>query len=382
MRSMEEKRIKKKNMWKFILIIVAIVLIVTVGIYLYIKYETYDYMQISETYPNSSTDNANYKQCMNGILRYGRDGIALLTNEGEEAWNQSCQMSNPVVEICGNSVAVGDKGGTSILVFQKKGLKGEIQTTRPIEKISVSSQGIVSAILRDEETPLIMCYDAKGNVLIEHKVSLKNMGYPVDVAISKDGNTMLVSYLYTQGNEIVTKIVYYYFGSGEKEDYQVQYQELNNAVVPVTAFVDEDTSLVVADSTLIFYEGLEKPEESKRVEIKNEIQSVAYDDKTVAVILKSGDTSDYKLNIYNTQGKMLSSVDVDKEYTNIKVIDGQVIMYDGQICSIYMKNGIHKYEGKMDENILEIFPTIGLNKYMMINASGFHKVELAKIGEE
>ena len=32
----------------------------------------------------------------------------------------------------------------------------------------------------------------------------------------------------------------------------------------------------------------------------------------------------------------------------------------------------------MEENILEIFPIVGLNKYMMINASGFHEIHLAK----
>lgn len=383
MRSMKKKKTKKKSMWKFILIIVAVVLIAAMGIYLYIKYQTYDYIQIVETYQELSADNTNYKQCMNGILRYGKDGIALLTNEGEEVWNQPCQMSNPVVEMCGNSVAVGDKGGTSILVFEKKGLKGEIQTTRPIEKISVSSQGIVCAILSDEDTPLVICYDAKGNVVVEHTVSLKKMGYPVDVAISQDGKTMLVSYLYTQSNEMVSKIVYYYFGAGktEKEDYQVKYQEINNVVAPVTAFLKEEVSLIVTDASLIFYEGLKEPEEIETVKLTGEIQSVAYDDKIVAVVSKNSDGSDYKLNIYNTQGKMLSSMAVEKEYANLKVEDGQVIMYDGQMCSIYMKNGIHKFEGKMDENILEIFPTSGLNKYIVINASGFHEAELARIGE-
>ncbi len=365
---------------KVLLLVVVIILAAIIGIYFFIKYQTYNYMQVIGTYENESTGNAKYRHCMDGILRYSRDGVALLSENGTEIWNQACQMSNPMVEMHGDSLAVGDKGGTSILVFEKKGLKGEIKTTRPIEKIAVSSQGIVSAILKDEEMPLVMCYDAKGNVLVEHEVSINSVGYPVDVAISEDGNTLLVSYLHIEGNKIVTKVTYYYFGDGatESKDYQVLQTDFRDTVIPTTAFLDKELSLLVADHALILYEGLESPQELSRVKLKNEIQSVAYDEEIIAVILKSGGTAGYKLHVYNMKGKELATADVEKEYTNIRVVDGQIILYDGQLCSIYMKNGIHKYEGKMDESIMEIFPIAGLNKYMVINASGFQEVRLAK----
>ena len=381
---MKRKNNNKHGMWKITLIISAIIVIALVGGYLYIKYQTYDYMQIVDTHENTNIDNASYKKCVHGVLRYGRDGIALLTEEGEEIWNQPCQMNSPIIDMRGQSIAIGDKGGTNIMVFQKQGLKGEIQTTRPIEKIAVSSQGIVGAILSDEELPLVMCYDAKGNIVIENKVSLNKNGYPVDVSISEDGKAMLVSYLHTQDNAMVTKIVHYYFGKAhaENEDYQVQYQEIEGTIAPITTFLSKDISLVVTDSNLIFYSGLEKPEEIATIDLDGNIQSVAYDDELVAVVLKNNVSSNYKLNIYNTRGKMLSSVTTEKEYANIKMEDGQVIMYDGPMCSIYMKNGTHKFEGKMDENILEIFSDKGLNKYKVINASSFNKVKLAMIGEK
>jgi len=43
-----------------------------------------------------------------------------------------------------------------------------------------------------------------------------------------------------------------------------------------------------------------------------------------------------------------------------------------------MKNGVKKYEGSIDQKIMEIFKLGGLNKYMVINASGFFEVRLAK----
>lgn len=371
---------KKMQLWKIILIATTVITVLFVGLYFFLKYQTFNYMQVIHTYENKSTDNAEYRECLDGVLRYSKDGVALLTVEGEEAWNQPCQMSNPIVEICGNSVAVGDEGGTSIFVFQKKGLKGEMQTTRPIEKLAVSSQGIVAAILKDEETPKVMCYDAKGNILIEHNISPRNIGYPLDIALSEDGKALLVSYLCVEGAEVVSKVTYYYFGEDAESQnhYQVLQEELTNTVAPVTAFLDRNTSLVVTDGGLHFFEGLKNPKNSATVTWKTEIQSVAYNRHIVAVVVKKEGSSGYKLHIYNKKGEELSVVDVDKEYTNIKVVEEQVILFDATMCSIYLKNGIHKYEGKMEESILEIFPLSGLNKYMVINANGFQKVRLAR----
>lgn len=364
---------------KLVILIVAIVIVATVGICLFIKYQTYDYMEIAKTYENSSKDNANYQYCLNGILRYSRDGIAMLDDVGREKWNQPCQMSNPIVETNVDSGIVADKGGTSILVFNRKGIKGEIRTTKTIEKASVSSQGIVGAILKDEETPLVMCYDAKGNILVEHETTFGTTGYPVDIALSEDGKTMLVSYLCTEGNTVLTKIAYYYFGnSGEQKDNKAVYQtEMKDTVVPIVGFMKKDISVLIADNALVFCQGLKKPKEVARVELTSEIQSVAYDDEYVAFLLKNSETGAYNLELYNTKGKQVTSVTVDKEYKDMKIMDGQIMMYDGKLCSIYHKDGVHKYEGKMEENIMEIFPISGLNRYMVINGSGFHEVQLA-----
>lgn len=367
----------KNQRKRIILLAIAVILIAVVGIYFFIRYQEYNYMEVLETYENGTTDNAKYTYCSAGVIQYSRDGVALLTRSGKEVWNQPVQMSNPMVDVCGNSIAVGDKGGTSIFVFQKKGLRGEIHTTRPIQNLTVSSQGIVSAILKDEESPLVMCYDAKGNVLVEHKASLKNMGYPISVAISEDGNTLLVSYLNAKGNSLSTKVVYYYFGQNTAEEHRVLEEEFENTIVPVTAFLDKEISLIVADNALVFYDGLQKPQQSARVEIKKEILSVAYNKETIAVLLKK-ESGGCKLETYDTKGKRLASVDVENQYTNMKVEEDKIVMYDGQLCSIYIKNGIHKYEGKSDDKILEIFPLSGLNKYMVINASSFQEIRLAK----
>lgn len=370
---------KKRYLWKVLLGVIVIVIVALVGIYFLLQNQTYNTVNTLEFYENVSTDNADYASCLGGILKYSRDGVSLLTEKGGEVWNQPCQMNNPTLEIRDKVIAVSDKGGTSILVFEEKGLKGEIHTTRPIEKVAVSKQGIVAAVLKDETTPLIMCYDAEGNLLVEQKTSLSNTGYPMDVAISEDGNVLLVSYLLAKGNSIVSKVVYYDFGGEDidKKEYQIQEKEYEGSVIPATAFLDADTSLLVADDSLIFYEGKDKPEESVKVEV-DEICNVAYNEKIIAVVVKDSETSEYKLQVYNVQGKQISEVNIDKEYTDIKVCGKEIILYDGSLCGIYTQRGTCKYVGKMEMDILEIFPLVGLNKYMMINANGFYEIRLAE----
>ena len=68
------------------------------------------------------------------------------------------------------------------MVFSEEGLKGEIETTLPIEKIVISNQGIVSVLLRNETSPTIMTYDATGNILAEMQISTGTTGYPTAMA--------------------------------------------------------------------------------------------------------------------------------------------------------------------------------------------------------
>lgn len=373
-----EKKKRKIRWWAWLAATIALVAIVW-GIRLYILTHTeYTRVQVVETYETKKTSKGNYEVYADGVLEYTRDGIAMLDEEGKEVWNQPCQMKEPIAEISEDTAAVADRGGTSIYVFQKKGLKGEIKTTRPIEKMSVSSQGIVATILQDEGIPKVICYDAIGNVLVEHKTSINETGYPMDIALSRDGKVLMVSYLHVK--DMSTRVAFYYFGkSGNNEkDHQVMKNEYPDTVAPTVAFLDEETSLLVTDHSLVFYEGLEKPKQTKNIEIDKQIEKVCYSEDYVALVLKNVGETGYELRLYQTNGELKMSKKVDKEYKNIKIIDEQIFLTNQDSCAIYSASGICKFKGKLEMNILEIFPAGGINKYIVISANGFKEVQLAK----
>lgn len=378
--AMEEAKRQKRKRWKKTGIIAGSILAVSIGIYLLINLQTYTSVRTVDTYPVSGAASNEYKQFADGVLKYSRDGISYLDQKGSEVWNQAYQIQNPVVDVNETSGAVADKGGNAILVFNEEGLRGEIETDLPIERISVSEQGIVSVILIDESSSQILCYDAAGNILVEHKTSVNGTGYPMDAALSPDGEILQVLYLYTQDGTITSRVAYYNFGQeGESEtDHQVTEQEYKDVVMAAGFFMNQSVSAAVGDNMLTIFRGKSVPEEAVKVEIDKEIKSVFHSQKYIGMILKNEGKEGYELRLYNDRGQMAMSEDFSGDYSNVKICGSQVIMYDGKNCSIFTRGGIQKFEGEMNSNILEIFPVAGVNKYIVMNENGMEVVRLVK----
>lgn len=378
--AMEEAKRQKRKRWKKTGIIAGSILAVSIGIYLLINLQTYTSVRTVDTYPVSGAASNEYKQFADGVLKYSRDGISYLDQKGSEVWNQPYQIQNPVVDVNETSGAVADKGGNAIRVFNEEGLRGEIETDLPIERISVSEQGIVSVILIDESSSQILCYDAAGNILVEHKTSVNGTGYPMDAALSPDGEILQVLYLYTQDGTITSRVAYYNFGQeGESEtDHQVTEQEYKDVVMADGFFMNQSVSAAVGDNMLTIFRGKSVPEEAVKVEIDKEIKSVFHSQKYIGMILKNEGKEGYELRLYNDRGQMAMSEDFSGDYSNVKICGSQVIMYDGKNCSIFTRGGIQKFEGEMNSNILEIFPVAGVNKYIVMNENGMEVVRLVK----
>ncbi len=374
------RRVKKRFRRKVFFISMSLVL-AGVCLFLLIHLQMYTSVRTVEIYSTDAVGNSSYRQFADGVLKYGRDGIVFLNTKGEERWNHPYQMKNPVVDICkASSGVVADKGGNDIAVFDKDGLRGEIHTDLPIEKAAVSANGIVSVILRSDNSPKIVCYDAAGNPLAELKTSLSGTGYPLDIAVSEDGTMLLVSYMSVQNGKAAAKINYYDF-SEEKEtsqEYEVLSEVYEDMLAPAVFFLNGGVSVVAGSDRLLFYEGIDTPKLAETVMLDKEIESVFYSGRYVGLVLKNEGKEGYELCLYNSAGRKIMSEDFSGDYTNIKIDGGQVILYDGKKCTVYTKSGICKFDGEMDNNILEMFPVFGVNKYMVINADGMEVVRFVK----
>ena len=62
----------------------------------------------------------------------------------------------------------------------------------------------------------------------------------------------------------------------------------------------------------------------------------------------------------------------------MKIEGDEVIHYDGKKCSIFTAKGVHRFEGELEEDIVNIFPSEGMNKYCAITMSGLKEMRLTK----
>lgn len=362
-----------------VMIIVAVAF-AAAALFLFVNLQTYTNVRVADTYKIRGAAESNYEGFAGGVLKYSRDGVSYLNQKGEEQWNQPCQIKNPFVDINEVSAVVADKGGNDIMIFQREGLKGEVKTTLPIEKVSVSEQGIVSVIVKNEASPSIICYDAAGNVLVELQTSLSGEGYPVDISISEDGEVLQVVYFCMKDTVLTSKVSYYNFGKKgeEKTDREVGGKEYKKSVVGTGFFLNQSVSAVVGDNCLTLFKGKAVPEEVTTITIDKEIQSVFHNEKYIGMILKNEGKEGYELCLYNASGKKVMSKDFTGSYKNAKINGSQVILYDGKKCRIFLRSGVEKFKGEMENNIMEIVPTFGVNKYIVMDANGMEDIRLVK----
>ena len=375
-------KIRKVRLAKIRTVLTLLVLIslAVCGTYLLLDNQTYARARTAAEYPIDISDTSSYAQFADGIVRYNRDGVVFLNRKNEEQWIQPTQLQNPTICVKDNAFAVADNGGNSILVFTREGLKGEIETTLPIEKIAISDQGIVSAILRNENSPQIISYDATGNILVEQQVTVSTTGYPVALEMSDDGNMLAVSYLYTEGTAIKSRVIYYNFGETgqERTDNIVMSEEYDNTVMAEIFFMGDDRSIVVGDDRFVIYRGKEVPEKQKEIMLDQEIQSVFHSDRYIGFILLNQEKSGYELRLYSRLGEQVLSRQISGKYSNVKIDGSEVIMFDGSRCCIITASGIVKFEGDLNVEALEIFQAPGINRYYMMSVDELRVIYLTK----
>ena len=373
------RKIKRKKAEK-ILVTAVLAALAVCGTYLLLKNETYGQARKASGYTNEISDSNSYIRFGNGIVRYSRDGVVFLNRKNEEQWIQSAQIQNPIIEVNDDTFAVADSGGNSILVFTEDGLKGEIETTLPIEKISVSNQGIVSAILRNENSPKIISYDATGNILVEQQASLSSTGYPVALEMSDDGNELAVSYVYTVGTQIRSRVVYYNFGEAgqAKADNIVASDVYQGTVMADIFYMGSSRSVVVGDNSFVVYSYGEVPEKQQEVTLDQEIKSVFHSDRYIVLILLNQEKSGYEVRLYDRSGNLMLSRAITGDYSNVRIDGDEIIMFDGSRCCIVTATGVVKFQGDLGIDALEMFRAPGINRYYVMTVNELRVIYLTK----
>ncbi len=386
----KEKENKTEELWAKILrhrteilirvgIVIVVLLLATGFFYFSYLNKEYDAINVVKSSDSVVTMGSEVMRFGNCILVYSNDGMKCVNEKGDVIWNETFQMQNPMIDISGDVVGIADYNGSMIYMMNKSGKLGTINTGMPIRKFCVSAKGLAIAILDDSDITPIHIYDTSGNTVAYFSTSMRNSGYPIDIAITESGYVVAVSYLYVDNASYKTDVAFYNFGEvGQNQtDNLVSGYTYSNAIVPEVRFIDNSNAVAVADNRLMFYTGDQKPISSGEVLVEDEIAAVYYGEQYVALVFNNtGEGDRYTVNIYDRNGKIKDTISFNIMYEDILITGNHIVVYSSDECLVHVIGGIDKYNGPLEGGVLALLPT-GVNyRYVLVTNESIQTVEL------
>lgn len=364
--------------YRIVLVLLAISAVM-IGLYYNYQNMVYTSYEVLKRVEFEETSTASYMNYNGNILKFSQDGATAFTIDNERLWNETYEMQNPMVDVSGEYVALGDYKGTMIYVLNTSGKCGEIDAMLPVQKFCVSASGMVAAILEDGGTTWVRVYNAAGETVADIKTTMAISGYPFNISLSDDGIKLAISYLFIDSGKLTTTVGFYNFGSvGQNEiDNFVSGFSYSDTVVPYVDFVNDGTSIAVGDNRFVIYRGNQKPTSEFELPLEEEVESVFHGDKyTGLVFLEGSSEAKYRIDVYNESGTMVFSKKFDMEYNDIVLNGDLVIIYNSSECAIYNIQGTEKFGGTFDKSVLTLIPTDNMTKFILISGNRAEEIRL------
>lgn len=363
--------------WKWLLLLgILICLLVVI---LSVKYHVYHDYRVFFSSEHEDTQSSKYIPLGDCLLKYGDDGVYLLSQSQKVLWNQTFEMSNPSVDICGEQAVIYDKKGTKIFILNKDGMVSDMDTRFPILQAEITKKDTVAAVLQDGEKTWINYYSSDGNVIAENQTSMENSGYPLDMAVSPNGEDIAVSFLMLENTSLINKIVFYNFGDNgqSKEDNIVAEYQYENVIIPQIIYLEDGTAVAFRDDGYSLFKGIEKPNKKIEETVEEEIVSTFHDEKYFGMVLKeTGKKEKYRMQLYSSSGKKMFSKNFEHEYQSVAISKERIIMCNGSDVKMYNLKGILKFDGIMDKDMVKDVFQMSSKRYMLISENGIKTISL------
>ena len=368
---------KNRKIYISVAVVVLAALIMIIVHKIYDRNRTFGSYKVEYTMEISDGVDNEFYPYKTGVLKYSSDGMAYIDG-GKEIWNQGFEIKNPVMDICGDYVAIAEEDSNDINIYNASGEAYKVSASYPVKNLEVSRQGVVAAVLADETANYIEVIAKDGTQIAIGRTVLQGDGYPVDISISEDATKVAASYLAVTSGEIQSKIVFYNYsevGKNETDRIVGGFNDFEDSLIPDIEFINENTVAAIGDNIIAIYSIDETPSEVARIKVKNEIQSVVYDDKYIALIVKNDESGKNMLQVYDLTGKKVLSQEEEFAYSGIKMSDGNIIMYNDTECKVVSVAGVTKFKYNFTMGITSIVPVSG-EEFIFISGKNVQKILL------
>lgn len=316
-------------------------------VFLYVEKRSYHSYKVLNTSEQEDVVSTQYVEMDGDILRYSPDGVSVVDSSMNTVWNETYTMQNPIADVNGSRAVIADSEGTSLYICDKKGVTGTVTTSYSIVKVRVAANGMVAAILDNDENTWIKFYNSDGSLVAENLTKIDDPGYPMDVAVSDNG-VMMVTFQYVDGSKTTSYVAFYNYGDvGQNEDDRiVSGYTYENVVIPQVECISESQYIALRDDGFSTYQGNQIPKEVKTINVKQEIVSTFFDDQRIGLVFKNNSKdSEYTMEVYSMNGQLKFRKNFNVAYSTIKMSDGNIIMYNSSQICVMNSRGVQKYMG-------------------------------------
>ena len=175
-----------------VILVILIAAVVIVSVRRYINTREYQGYNVVSSVETNGDNIADYIMFSDNVLKVTKDGVAYIDATGNTVWDCSYAMKMPQAVVNGDYAAVADMNGRDVYVFNKSGKVSNQTLNYDITNIDIASQGVYVVILSGENENYINAYDKDSKEIYEMKTSIENSGYPLDIAVSDDGQLSLI----------------------------------------------------------------------------------------------------------------------------------------------------------------------------------------------
>ena len=350
----------RMNVLKRTIIAAVVTLLLVGGTALYMSLRQYTGYDVRARVERSDTKATQFREFQGSILKYSNDGAFYTDHSNEMIWNQTYEMSNPTVDICGSYLVIYDKKGKDIYILDKNGLVHSIETNYPVTQVSVAGQGTIAVLMDNRSKGVLSLYDKEGNLLVNGAIHSEKGGYPVSIALSDDAIKLGVSMLDVKDGTVKSSLAFYNFGSvGENAiDHIVSVTSYDDMFMPELDFVSKDCMLAITDKGVIVFEGSQNPKETARIEFAGEVKSVFYNKEYIGTICDSTEEGVGKVvRVHDLNGKMRMEESTDVEYSNVELLSSnEVCISNKTVCDIYTAQGVFKFHYEFEDELCGVIP--------------------------
>lgn len=357
-----------------ILILIFILVGVAIGLlfaaFLYFENKVYTDYEILEQVERRETEAAEYEEFQGNVLQYTQDGAVYSSIAGEVFWNQTYEMESPRITMCEDYLAIYEQGGNRIYIMNTIGQQGTIQTTIPVQRVSIARQGTVAVLMEDSQTSYIHMYNKDGRQLAGGELHIENSGYPLDLALSGDAQKLAVSMLDIHEASVKSTVVFYNYGTvGQNEiDNIVGSYTYDDMIIPSIRFVTNNRLLAFGDTKVLIFEGTQKPAVMQEIKCDKNIRSVYYNEDYFGLVYDNPDSArGYQTNIYNMKGRLVLEQKFDLDYTDISFLqNGLLCIRNENSIQLYTMRGSKRFEYTFDRSIYDVISGSGQLDYWFI----------------